>query len=148
MRDQPVEETSTWLRTTHTRDRHPLPRRDSNPDFPASDQPQTHGQRHRPWIFVFPYFCKIFISLPNDCDYKFVSLHIVISTVLVLISIMYFPFRTKACGHCQHVLSWMWLQIILQCPLYTVYCGCNHLGTACARDRFCSALQYNTSTVV
>jgi hypothetical protein len=29
--DQPVAETSTWHHTTLTRDRHPCPRRDSNP---------------------------------------------------------------------------------------------------------------------
>jgi hypothetical protein len=29
--DQPVAETSTWQHTTLTRDRHPCPRRDSNP---------------------------------------------------------------------------------------------------------------------
>jgi len=29
--DQPDAETSTWQHTTFTRDRHPCPRRDSNP---------------------------------------------------------------------------------------------------------------------
>ena len=31
MSDQPVAETSTWQHTTFTRDKHPCPRRDSNP---------------------------------------------------------------------------------------------------------------------
>ena len=43
MRDRPVAETSTWQYTTSTRDRHPFPRRDSNPPIPAGERPQTHA---------------------------------------------------------------------------------------------------------
>jgi hypothetical protein len=42
--DQPDAVTSTWKRTTLTRDRHPYPRRDSNPQ-----SLQASGRRLRPW---------------------------------------------------------------------------------------------------
>jgi len=32
-RDRPVAESSTWQHTTLTRDRHPCPRRDTNPQY-------------------------------------------------------------------------------------------------------------------
>jgi len=35
--DQPIAETSTWQHTTFRRDRHPYPRRDSNPQTHALD---------------------------------------------------------------------------------------------------------------
>jgi hypothetical protein len=41
--DQPVAETSTWQHVTLTRDRHPCPRRDSNPQ-----SQQTRGRRPTP----------------------------------------------------------------------------------------------------
>jgi hypothetical protein len=42
-RDQPVAETSTWQHTTLTRDRHPCPRRYSNPQ-----SQQASGRRRTP----------------------------------------------------------------------------------------------------
>jgi hypothetical protein len=42
--DQPDAETSTWQHTTHTRDRHPCPRRDSNPQ-----SQQGNGRRPTPY---------------------------------------------------------------------------------------------------
>jgi len=42
--DQPDAETSTWLHTTLTRDRHPCPRRDSN-----SQSQEASGRRPTPW---------------------------------------------------------------------------------------------------
>jgi hypothetical protein len=42
-RDQPVVETSTWQHTTLTTDRHPCPRRNSNPQ-----SQQANGRRPTP----------------------------------------------------------------------------------------------------
>jgi hypothetical protein len=42
MRDQPDAETYTLQHTTLARDRHPCPRRDSNPPIPAREWRQTH----------------------------------------------------------------------------------------------------------
>jgi len=41
--DQPVAETCTWQHTTHTRDRHPSPRRNSKPQ-----SQQASGRRTTP----------------------------------------------------------------------------------------------------
>jgi len=43
MSDQPVTQTSTWQHTTLTRDRHPFPQRDSNPQ-----SQQVNGCRPAP----------------------------------------------------------------------------------------------------
>jgi len=42
--DQPVAETSTWQHTTLPTDRHPCPRRDSNPH-----SPKASGRKPTPW---------------------------------------------------------------------------------------------------
>jgi hypothetical protein len=42
-RDRPATENSTWPHKTYARDRHPYPRRDSNPKFQQSQRPQTHA---------------------------------------------------------------------------------------------------------
>jgi hypothetical protein len=45
---QPVAETSTWQQTTFTRERHPCPRRDSNPQSQQASglRPHGHWDRH------------------------------------------------------------------------------------------------------
>jgi hypothetical protein len=50
--DQPVAETSTWQHTTFTRDRHPCPRRDSNPQSQQASgrRPTPHG--HCDWLWL------------------------------------------------------------------------------------------------
>jgi len=53
--DQPVAETSTWQHTTPTRDRHPCPRWDSNPQSPASEQSQTHA-------YELVAYCKLLLQ--------------------------------------------------------------------------------------
>jgi hypothetical protein len=42
--DQPDAETSTWQHTTLTSDKHPCPRRNSNPQFQ-----QASGRKPTPW---------------------------------------------------------------------------------------------------
>jgi hypothetical protein len=44
--DQSVAETSTWQHTTLTKDRHPCPRRDSNPQVSAAANPTPRQRGH------------------------------------------------------------------------------------------------------
>jgi hypothetical protein len=66
-RDQPVAETSTWQHTTLTRDRHPCPRQDSNPQ-----SQQASGQRPYKQIKTqmklqnLKYFFVIFFSFSRS----------------------------------------------------------------------------------
>jgi hypothetical protein len=56
--DQPDAETSTWQHTTFTRERHPCPRRDSNPQYQ-----QANGRRPTPYLsqlFIRPIFHKLY----------------------------------------------------------------------------------------
>jgi len=46
--DQPGIETSTWQHTTHTRDKHPYPRRDSNPHSQQASCRRPTPQTVRP----------------------------------------------------------------------------------------------------
>jgi hypothetical protein len=56
--DQPDAETSTWQHTTFTRDRHPCPQRDSNPQSQEQEAvgprlgPRDHWLRHLNAIFM------------------------------------------------------------------------------------------------
>ena len=47
-RDGPVAEASIWQHTTHTRDRQPCPRRDSNPQSQQASGLSPRGHRDRP----------------------------------------------------------------------------------------------------
>jgi hypothetical protein len=51
--DQPDVEPSTWQHTTLTRDRHPSPKRDSNPQ-----SRHANGRRPMEWIFWLPLKVK------------------------------------------------------------------------------------------
>ena len=59
--DQPDAETSTWQHTTHSTDRHPCPRWDSNPQSQQASGPQTHNlDRSATWIGHKPILLIIY----------------------------------------------------------------------------------------
>ena len=60
-RDRPVTETTTWQHTTFSRDKHPCPRRDSNPQ-----SQQANGRRHTPQTARPPGSAIIIIIIIRD----------------------------------------------------------------------------------
>ena len=69
MSDQPDAQTSTWQHTTLTRDRHPCPRRDSNPQFqPASGRrPTPRGHWHRQSVKIVRLIQSNILQILNIC---------------------------------------------------------------------------------
>ena len=70
--DQPEAETSTWQRTTLTRDKYSCPRRDSNPQFQ-----QANSRIPTPIIFFFQFrfYLQVFIPFTyNWMELYFISI--------------------------------------------------------------------------